>query len=74
MMKTSFLRPALACLGLVSILSTTGCEEHSPAVTVKGYAEKEALKAEARKSEDVEPQPKNPDPPRFFPEPTPQVP
>jgi hypothetical protein len=50
------------------VLTQPGCERHSAAETVPGYAEKLAERQAVEKSRAVTPEKVNPDSPRFFPQ------
>jgi len=66
MMKT-YLVPIFALLVLVQ----PACERHPASVTVPGYAEKMAAKKEAAAKDAKTAEPVDPNPPTFFPSPTP---
>lgn len=55
-----------------AVLVHTGCERHSAAQTVKGYAEKMAAKEAKEKKAESTKETVSDNPPRFFPTATPQ--
>jgi hypothetical protein len=66
MMKI-YLVPIFAVL----VFSQTSCERHPASVTVPGYAEKQAAKKKAAALDAKTAEPIDPNPPTFFPSPTP---
>jgi len=58
----------VSLLAAAACLSGIGCEMHDPAVTVKGYAEKEEAKQEIEKQKSLLPEHASSNAPTYFPE------
>ena len=65
-MKTPTLR-ILSLLAVAVGLAGIGCEQHDPAVTVKGYAEKEEVQQQIDKQKSLLPEGADTTAPSYFP-------
>lgn len=58
----------VSLLAAAACFTGIGCEKHDPAVTVKGYAEKEEKKQAVEKQKSLLPESASSDAPAYFPE------